>query len=43
MDQNESYYTIEIRLFNDMTNIGYVYVIENIEKDEIKELEGIDD
>jgi len=43
LDQNESYYTIEIRLFNDMTNIGYVYIIENKEKEEIKELQGIDD
>jgi len=43
LDQDESYFTIEIRLFNDMTNIGYVYVIENKDKKELKELEGIDD
>ncbi|SDS02482.1 rod shape-determining protein MreC [Gillisia sp. Hel1_33_143] len=43
LDNNESYYTINIQLFNDMTNIGYVYVIENKIKAEIKELESVDD
>mgnify|MGYP003120328660 CR=1 FL=1 len=43
LDNNESYYTINIRLFNDMTSIGYVYVIENKIKAEIKELESVDD
>ncbi|AVR44307.1 rod shape-determining protein MreC [Christiangramia fulva] len=39
LDQTQSYYTIDVKLFNDMTNIGYVYVIENLNKDEIKALE----
>ncbi|MDX1543539.1 MAG: rod shape-determining protein MreC [Christiangramia sp.] len=39
LDQTQSYYTINIHLFNDMTNIGYVYVIENVNKDEIKALQ----
>ncbi|HSP39862.1 MAG TPA: rod shape-determining protein MreC [Gillisia sp.] len=43
LDQNESYYTLQVKLFNDMTNIGHVYVIENKEKEEIKELEEIND
>lgn len=43
LDQNESYYTLQVRLFNDMTNIGHVYVIENQEKEEITELEAIND
>jgi len=43
LDQTQSYYTINIKLFNDMTNIGYVYVIENINKDEIKELQKPDE
>ncbi len=43
LDQNESYYTLNIRLFNDMTNIGHVYVIENESKEEIKALEAIND
>lgn len=40
LDQSGSYYTIHIRLFNDMTNIGYVYIIENRNKEEIQELEN---
>ena len=40
LDQSGSYYTIHIRLFNDMTNIGYVYIIENETKEEILELEN---
>lgn len=43
LDVSESYYTINIRLFNDMTNIGYVYIIENKDKAEVKALESIDD
>ena len=39
LDQTESYYTINIKLFNDMTNIGYVYVIENLNKEEIQEVQ----
>ena len=39
-DPTESYYIIDIELFNDMTNIGYVYVIENPEKEEIQELQN---
>ena len=38
---NESYYDIDVRLFNDMTNIGYVYIINNNDKDEIQELENL--
>ena len=43
LDQNESYYTVYVKLFNDMTNIGHVYVIENEEKEEIKALEALND
>ncbi|APG61071.1 rod shape-determining protein MreC [Christiangramia salexigens] len=39
LDQTQSYYTINIKLFNDMTNIGYVYVIENVNKDAVKQLQ----
>lgn len=38
---NESYYTVNVELFNDMTNIGFVQVIENNQKKEIKSLEAI--
>ncbi len=43
LDENGSYYTINIKLFNDMTNIGHVYVIMNKDKEEIKSLEEEDD
>ncbi|MFV8225040.1 rod shape-determining protein MreC [Christiangramia aquimixticola] len=43
LDQTQSYYTINIKLFNDMTNIGYVYVIEHVDKDEIKKLQETDE
>lgn len=43
LDQTQSYYTINIKLFNDMTNIGYVYVIENVNKEEVQELEEADE
>ncbi|NRB59984.1 MAG: rod shape-determining protein MreC [Winogradskyella sp.] len=36
-------YNIEIRLFNDMTNVGTVYVIENKDRKEILELENSDE
>lgn len=41
LDQSESYYTIDIELFNDMTSIGHVYVMEHTEKEEIQELENL--
>ena len=37
--KNSNFYTISVRLFNDMTNIGSVYLIENVNLDEIKQLE----
>ena len=33
-------YTVQVKLFNDMTNIGTIYVIENLDKEEIKALEN---
>lgn len=33
-------YTLEVRLFNDMTNIGTVYILENLDKVEIETLEN---
>ena len=32
IDRKTNYYTINVRLFNDMTALGYVYVIENKKK-----------
>src|SRR5699024_4758049 len=40
LGSNESYYDIQIQLFNDMTNIGYVYVIENKNKEEFLQLKN---
>lgn len=32
-------YTIQVKLFNDMTNIGTVYILENLDSTEIKTIE----
>jgi rod shape-determining protein MreC len=39
IDKKTNYYTINVRLFNDMTSIGYVYVIENKKRKEKQQLE----
>jgi rod shape-determining protein MreC len=39
IDTKTNYYTINIRLFNDMTSLGYVYIIENKKRTEKEELE----
>ncbi|WP_010522021.1 rod shape-determining protein MreC [Aquimarina agarivorans] len=39
LDSNESYYTVNVKLFNDMTNIGFVNIIKNKNAEEIKALE----
>ncbi|MDU8885748.1 rod shape-determining protein MreC [Yeosuana sp. MJ-SS3] len=38
LDAAENYYNINIKLFNDMTNIEHVYVIKNIDAEEIDNL-----
>ena len=38
LDNTENYYEINVLLFNDMTNIEHVYIIENINTPEIKTL-----
>lgn len=43
MNQNNSYYLIDVTLFNDMTDIGYVYAIENHNAEEIKTLQTPDE
>lgn len=37
--KNSNFFTINVRLFNDMTSIGSVYLIENINMAEINQLE----
>ncbi len=39
IDTKTNYYTINVRLFNDMTSVGYVYIIENKRKKEKQALE----
>ncbi len=39
LSDDENYYNINIQLFNDMTNLEYVYVIENIDIQEIMSIE----
>ena len=38
LDAAEDFYRIQVKLFNDMTNIGHVYVIENSNSEEINTL-----
>lgn len=38
LNENIGYYTISVKLFNDMTNLKHVYVIENTRKEEAYEL-----
>ena len=40
LDNAENYYEINVKLFNDMTNIEHVYIIENVDKLEISNLEN---
>jgi rod shape-determining protein MreC len=39
IDNQTHYYTIQVRLFNDMTNLGHVYIIKNKNREEIINLE----
>ena len=38
LDDAENYYEINVKLFNDMTSVEHVYVIENIDAEEINNL-----
>ncbi len=38
-DNETNYYTLDIKLFNDMTNLGYVYVVKSQDKEELETLE----
>jgi rod shape-determining protein MreC len=39
-DEETNYYTLNIKLFNDMTNLGHVYIIKNKDAEEIINLEN---
>ena len=40
LDISGDTYTVDIKLFNDMTNLSHVYIIENLDAEEIKQLEN---
>ncbi len=42
LDNSKNFYELSVRLFNDMTNLGHVYVIENRDIKEIKALKNGD-
>lgn len=39
LDKKTNIVTLEVRLFNDMTNLNYVYITNNLHKEEIQTLE----
>jgi rod shape-determining protein MreC len=39
LNESQSFYSIDVKLFNDMTNLNYVYIIQNKNRPEIIELE----
>lgn len=39
IDKKTNYFTLEVRLFNDMTSLGNVYIIENKDRTEIEQLQ----
>ncbi|MGS2725080.1 rod shape-determining protein MreC [Psychroserpens sp. BH13MA-6] len=43
LDVSGDTYTVNVKLFNDMTNLSHVYVIENLDAEEIKRLENPED
>ncbi|MEH6537877.1 MAG: rod shape-determining protein MreC [Psychroserpens sp.] len=40
LDISGDTYTIEVKLFNDMKNLKHIYIIENLDTEEIKQLEN---
>jgi len=40
IDNKTNYYTLNVKLFNDMTNLGHVYVIKSKDREEILKLEN---
>lgn len=40
LDTSKSFYSIDVALFNDMTNIGNIYIIKHLNREEILELEA---
>lgn len=40
LDRSKSFYAIDVALFNDMTNVKNIYIIKNLNRSEILELEA---
>ena len=40
IEKNTSYYVINVKLFNDMTNLGHVYIIKSKDREELINLEN---
>jgi rod shape-determining protein MreC len=40
IDNQTHYYTIQVKLFNDMTNLGHVYILKSKDREEIINLEN---
>ena len=40
IDDQTNYYTLNVKLFNDMTNLGHVYIIKSKDREEIINLEN---
>lgn len=38
-DKQTNFYTLDVKLFNDMTNLGHVYIIKRKDRDEVLNLE----
>lgn len=43
LDARGDTYTVNVKLFNDMTNLGHVYIIENFDAKELKSLQKLND
>jgi rod shape-determining protein MreC len=43
LNETEDYYNIDVQLFNDMSNIGHVYIISNLDAKEIADLNKQDE
>lgn len=41
LSNNQDYYDVTVALFNDMTSLHHVYIIENNQKDAIKQIENL--
>jgi rod shape-determining protein MreC len=39
IDNKTNYYTLDVKLFNDMTNLGHVYILKSKYRDELNNLE----